>query len=122
MTQNEIHIVKEIARGLHTVWKVKKPSKVQKFLNALDGKGKLSKNDKRMELDTPSTRILVTTYRSKVTMHKITMKDTGESTSLSKTIDIQDVMGKEEFANQFADNWESSVSELRSEGKTQVAR
>lgn len=104
--------VRDIARGIYTVWRVHKPSKLQKFLQAIDGKYKSSQNDRRMIVETSNTELLITTYHSKVTIHRISIKESEESASVSETIDIDNTESRSNFINSFVKSWMSAKKQI----------
>lgn len=104
--------VKEIAEGIYTVWRVHKPSKIQRILQAIDGKHRSSQNDRRMLVETSNTEILITTYHSKVTIHKVSIKESNESVSVSDTIDINDTNSKSNFTNSFVESWRTAIKKI----------
>jgi hypothetical protein len=109
---NEKREVREIANGIYTVWKVHRPSKLQRLLQAIDGKHRSSQNDRRILVETSNTEILITTYHSKVTIHKVSIKESRKSVSVSDTIDINNMKSKSNFINSFVESWQVAKKKI----------
>lgn len=103
-----------MAHRLYVKWNIRKPSTLQRVLNAIDGKQVRDNNDKTLKLRTTNTDIKVSTYQSTVIMHQAEDRSSGKVQTVGEEFDLSDYNSKDRFTMNFAETWLDAVQEMKS--------
>lgn len=101
--------VQKISEGIYTMWKVRKPSIINKFINYFSSN--ISILDVELTVTTETMVADVTIYEDVVTLHSLTDEQKNRSISVNKDIPLES--SRKEFNKEFCRCWVNSMDELK---------